>query len=445
MKKIISAMLTVAFMMTIIVVPTHAVDDDVVKEIETSYKETFSTLQAQMKQTYEEEKEAIGLYNELMSNISTKENSVVRDGENVVTYPDNYGGAYMREDGTLVVCMTANRTSENSLKIESVYDAKDRYVVETVPYSLNQLKWAHSELAKRLSEYSGMYSPDSAEYKLFSSIAGFGTNQMTNAVFVNMVDVDDVKLRLFDEIFGGYADMYSITEVSASVDMATLRPGAKMFTSPTENAYGSIGFRASYTDSNDVERYGFVTAGHCLDEGEYAYYTSGTSRVNIGTALVSQKAGNVDGCFVEITNPSYTMSRVTAYSDDIGSEDDAPTLSTTYHTGNESLLTNATIYKVGAVTFFTAGRYITDDGYREFYTGDPDLTNLIVHTALTFKGDSGGCVFIYRNNQNVILGITQGGSFYTGFGDAEESVNNFTEAYCSQAKYVVPYLGVELY
>lgn len=162
---------------------------------------------------YEPEDEANDLYSKMLKEISTDVESHVRDGESVTVYPDNYGGAYLGEDGALVVCMTEDKSGGNLLRLEEIFEAADHYRVETVQYSLNQLKWAHSELVKRLSEYSGLYAPDSAEYELFSSVAGLYTNQMTNAVIVNMKEVTAEKRQLFKELFGDFAGMYSITEV----------------------------------------------------------------------------------------------------------------------------------------------------------------------------------------------------------------------------------------
>jgi len=167
----------------------------------------------QNKPRHELEDEANDLYNKLLKEISTDVASDAQNGTSMAVYPDNYGGAYLGEDGALVVCMTADKWGRNLLKLEEIFEATDYYKVETVQYSLNQLKWAHSEFVKCLSEYSDVYSPDSAEYKLFSSVAGLYTNQMTNAVIVNMKDVTAEKLQLFDKIFGNSAGMYFIREV----------------------------------------------------------------------------------------------------------------------------------------------------------------------------------------------------------------------------------------
>lgn len=167
----------------------------------------------QNKLRHELEDEANDLYDKLLEEISTDVASDAQNGTSVTVYPDNYGGAYLGEDGTLVVCMTADKSGGHLLKLEEIFEATDHYRVEMVPYSLNQLKGAHSELRERKSEYSELYSPDLAEYRLFSSITGFSTDQMANTVHVNMRDVTTEKLQLFDQIFGDSAGMYSIKEV----------------------------------------------------------------------------------------------------------------------------------------------------------------------------------------------------------------------------------------
>lgn len=442
MKKIMSIILTITVLITMIAIPTHAVENDVVKEIEANFKESFFSLQTQIQRTYEIEKEAIGLYDKLVKQISVDISSAATDNRIITTYPENYGGAYLHEDGSLVICATADRTSENLLNLEEIYKTTDRYKVETVQFSLNQLKTAHSELLDCLLEYASLYSPDSAEYGLFSSIVGMGTNQMDNTVYVQMKNVTDEKLQLFDEIFGDNADIFSITEVGGTAPTLTLRPGSKLLLGSSGTSYGSIGFRASFTDDNDNTYYGFTTAGHCLDEDDAAYFAYGSSRVEIGTAIVSMMTGSVDGCFVGLTNSSYNMGNVAAYSNDTGGEDDAPTISATYYTGSNSLLSNSTIYKVGATTFFTAGQYLSDD-HVSTYGDTVYLTNMLTHSALTLGGDSGGCVFTYRNNQNVILGVTSGNIYRTN--GSPSNANDFLEGICSQARYMVPNLGITLY
>ena len=173
----------------------------------------------QNKPRHELEDEAIDLYAKLLKEISTDVASDAQDGTSVTVYPDNYGGAHLGDDGILVVCMTAGRSGRNLLDLDKVFDAADRYTVKTVPYSLNQLKQAHSELRNRKSEYSELYSPDSAEYRLFSSITGFHTDQKANTVHVNMRDVSAEKLRLFEQIFGDSAGMYSIREAGQTIDL----------------------------------------------------------------------------------------------------------------------------------------------------------------------------------------------------------------------------------
>ena len=173
----------------------------------------------QNKLIHELEDEARDLHEKLLKQISTDVASDAQDGTTVTVYPDNYGGAYLGEDGILVVCMTADKWGGNLLKLDKIFEATDHYAVKTVPYSLNQLKRAHSELRERKSEYSDLYSPNSAEYKLFSSITGFSTDQMENTVRVNMRDVSAEKLRLFNQIFGDSAGMYSIREAGQTIDL----------------------------------------------------------------------------------------------------------------------------------------------------------------------------------------------------------------------------------
>ena len=66
MKKLISTMLTAMLMMYLVIIPTVAVENNMVKQIEDSYNETISYVQLQMQETYEEEKEAIEMYDYLM-------------------------------------------------------------------------------------------------------------------------------------------------------------------------------------------------------------------------------------------------------------------------------------------------------------------------------------------------------------------------------------------
>lgn len=439
MKKQISTMLAAILMMHLIIVPTVATEDNMVGKIEDRYNETVSYVQLQMQETYEEEKEAIEMYDYLMGEIAVQELSMNQEDSDIV-YPENYGGAYLGDNGKLVVCVVDGMGEDVPEKISS-YEKNNEYTLELVDYSLNELKAAHGQLLDYLFEYEDMYEIDSVEYELFSSIVGMGTDQMNNTVYVQMLNVTDEKEQSFNAIFGESSDIYCISEVGGTEPTATLRPGGKLLLAASGSRYGSIGFRASFTDDDANTFHGFVTAGHCLDTGDNAYVTVGTGRENVGKAIVSMMSGSTDGCFVGITNSSYSMGNVAAYSNDTGSSVDAPVISSTYYSGSNSLLSNSTIYKVGATTFFTAGSYLTDD-HVSTYGGTVRLTNMLTHTALTQPGDSGGCVFTYRSNQNIIIGVTSG-TVYKKDGEADDP-NDFLKGVCSQARYMITSLGITI-
>ena len=114
-------------MMYLVIIPTVAVENNMVKQIEDSYNETISYVQLQMQETYEEEKEAIEMYNYLMGEIAVQELSMNQEDSDIV-YPENYGGAYLGDNGKLVVCIV-DGMGEGVLEQLSSYERSNDYTI----------------------------------------------------------------------------------------------------------------------------------------------------------------------------------------------------------------------------------------------------------------------------------------------------------------------------
>lgn len=109
-------------------------------------------------------------------------------------YEEYYAGAYI-DNNQLIVCVT----DEDKMGDESHYI---KYKI--VENSYNELNEVLERFGSTYSEAYAAYSENTDEYELLHSMNGFGINEEKNLIEVDIVDLNEDKKAMFEELFGEY-------------------------------------------------------------------------------------------------------------------------------------------------------------------------------------------------------------------------------------------------
>lgn len=185
-----------------------------------------------------------------------------------IVYPDNYGGAYIDDNGTLVVLSTDDVSSRGNSKIESALSGS--YVVDTVEHSYNELialkeaiDSAYDDFLSEETTYTGHTSDESS---VLNSITFFYISQKDNSVVIGISDLSDEKIDEFYNLFG-FSSAYMFIEGGKTTTTTSLNPGGSI-TCPDGGL--SIGWPVYFYDDDDTVCKGFVSAGHAFNRGDDA-------------------------------------------------------------------------------------------------------------------------------------------------------------------------------
>jgi len=310
--------------------------------------------------------------------------------EGVVTYPENYAGAYLDEKGKLVIMIAA-----------SGKDAFDAAALEMAglpgPGNGNEITFKEAEYAYPflLGLMDNLYSlflenhsdPDS----VWSFVTGLFLRDDKNKICVEITELDNEKAKRFlagTSAPGAIEFMHS-DKINMSEELEAYDYHAGMRANG-----GSIGFRARKGDM-----FGFVTTGHTTITGAPVLQA-----INIGTCIESITDFTLDAAFV-MASEQCIMSDRTYRGQVIEGINKTPIL-------------GATVFKVGRSTGLTHGR-ITSTNAAYLYTlynGHVKIirTNVITADYLSRAGDSGCIVF---DSKNRLLGIHLAGPVSERSGD----------------------------
>lgn len=341
--------------------------------------------------------EANEQYQRLLDNLSEDANASVGRSAS----QDYYGGAYINDDGNLVVCVTDDY-SVNSNTIQA-YTGNDDVIIETVDYTyaaLEQEQTRITELYEAMREASALNVAEASKStaqsmadELFASIRSTYIDEEKNTVVVEIENLTADKIASFQKLFSD-KDFIEFAEGYSNTTTADWNPGRKIYTSTGSGL--STGYPVYFTNSDgDLER-GFVTAGHGYEEGDIVYRSSG-GRNELGVCIASAFSGDTDAALIQITSTSYDISEVTYYED--------TTLSSTSYTLPAQ---GATIYKEGATSQYTYGT-VSSRSVTVYYE-EATVTDMLKTTALNLGGDSGGVA--YTASGSVIGSMS--GSSHTG-------------------------------
>jgi len=140
---------------------------------------------AQLERESELQEKYIEIENEMLLGEDSDENAV---------YKDCYAGAYIAE-GKLVVCIT----DEAEMK-ENTADVEYRLI----KYTYNELSELSDKFVDIYTEACNTYPEGTMEHDLLISIEGWGVDEETNAIEVDIVDGNKEKEKMFKKLFGDY-------------------------------------------------------------------------------------------------------------------------------------------------------------------------------------------------------------------------------------------------
>lgn len=308
-------------------------------------------------------------------------------------FPEYYGGAFVNENGDLVVCkVSENEDSEKEI-VEMTNNPK--IITRTVKYSYNDLYTVYSEISQAMSDFN----EGKRSEKILGDIKCTKTCETDNTVIVEIEGLNDDKVKEFKELFPE-ADCVSFANWVGYTTFATAwKPGSGVYTS--SGARASTGYPVYFTDTDGLQKKGFITAGHAYSANASVYKSSTINNTNkLGVCKASQLSGNVDAALIKITNSNYTMSSTTMYN--------GYTLSTTAYTIPAE---GSTVLKEGSTTQNQSGMVMSTNS--SIAVNGLTLSNMIETTAYGLPGDSGGPFYCYTGSSYNIVGSLSCATFTT--------------------------------
>lgn len=362
-------------------------------------------------------------FQRLMDYFESRAATASGDGDITAVYPEYYGGAYLNDDGNLVVVMTD--MSDKATVQEVTQNTK--LTVQHGAVSLNTLMATYELIWNTYVAYKEMYkgvdeSEISPEMKCYlDNFVGVGVKQSENAVLVDLMNTDEktiacVKQFLPDVEYVRIAEHENILDEQGEFQSANIvnntsatsllmssvvyQPGNPVHIAGEENC--TIGFRCKILDDG-VYKHGFVTAAHGVGilSGTIVYEgnTSGTNNgVIVGRVYGGQLGGTLDASLVILEDQTTPIS---------DSAINGAIITDIFFTADETL-EGTTAYMVGYKSGVLSGKVKSVS-----YTYEDKETGLILNDLVKcdYKGDfgdSGGVVYAQGANGNYIIGIHRG-------------------------------------
>lgn len=302
-------------------------------------------------------------------------------------YPDYYAGAYIGEDGNLVV-LTKNADIQEINTLASICNNSSVTFASTT-YSYNELIDIMNTFSTRSAE-----ALESGEYD--SNAISISVRDDKNKVYVGVSNPEDTEFLAY--LTNGVAPgCYAIYQAEELHKMASLVPG--------DYIDGATGGSAAYKAKliiDGEEKIGFVTAAHVTggsDVYEGAIHLWG----KIGNTIIEQESGSVDAAFVELTGSSTFSNTIDGYQIETDITVIPAIGSTVYKTGSSSHTTSGIVY-----SNINESQWLDDNN--EIVT----FTNLVETSVPCENGDSGGLMYTKDGNTYEVVGIIRGGNESTG-------------------------------
>lgn len=329
--------------------------------------------------------ESVQIYNQILEgfNINSTQFSALSATETEDIYPNYYGGAYINDEGNLVVLLT-DINAENTAEMNAVAGASLLY--EQCNVSYNEM----CDMIELLSDYIPIFEEQGI------TIASVSDNIMHGCVDVSVVDLTLEKEKIICDMVD--CSFINFTEGQLPQNCAGMElGGGYKIVNKADNTYSTIGFSAK---RNGVK--GFVIAGHaCSNLGDTFTYNG----VPIGSATKTAYYGGstADAAFVTassvVTPINYLINGKEIVGIDI------------------SLPINAAVYSYGATSGYRNGLVTSTNA--TFSNGTYTFKNQCMAKYSSEGGDSGGPVIYFDraprvNPECYIVGITVAGHPVSG-------------------------------
>lgn len=303
---------------------------------------------------------------------------------------DYYGGAYLNNEGHLVVCVTHDYDTSSG-RIE-LYTSNENVILNTVHYSYNELKQEQNRILDCLEAYNNVIQDGGTNDTFFdnyregiatllSSVRGTYIDDEMNALVVQIADLTQAKIDLFCELLSSKEYVVFEEGYTNTTTATGWKPGRYLCTSTSSL---STGYPVYFTNADGERELGFISAGHAYDVGEFARVNSGSS-IPLGICIASACSGTVDAALIQITNPNYEVSFTTYYGG-------VSLVEGSYATP----IRGTTLYKEGAVSGRTSGTILSNSASVSVKNEDGTITVLrevILTDVLNLRGDSGGVAY----------------------------------------------------
>lgn len=199
MKKLKVSAMMLAACMAVCGLPVHVNAEKMEEssggsQLEMMYEEKQAEVQAEMEllqQKAEAQQGANAAYAEI------EEAMTVNPGAEENVYAEEYAGAYINDNNTLVVCVTAEDMGRDidanvisQLSGEAARQAQDvmagNIEYKVVEHSYNELAHIQDEIADTYERLYPAYGEGTLEYDLLSTMTGIGLDQEKNVVTVEI-------------------------------------------------------------------------------------------------------------------------------------------------------------------------------------------------------------------------------------------------------------------
>lgn len=331
-------------------------------------------------------------------------------------YPDYYGGAYIDDNGKLVVYITKG-FENNTRSAVTRASGTDNVTFRTGNYSYRELNEVMDVIDSKVFT-NGIFA------NLYPNVVSACIDDVNNCIRVNLLDVSasaisDFKSSVTDAACIKFKKAQSHCEFTSM----EVNAGSMVFSSATAlDALCTIGYRV--TSGTKV---GFVTSGHAIDLGGKLY--KGGRQISICTA--SNFNGDVDAAFCEVNDTSYF--KLTNSIAETGNK-----LSTTISEPGTGTVVNM----YGMKSNHVSGKVTSTRASCDFTKNNDDIdpvnfTNIVevqMNDSINY-GDSGGPFYSYisKTKTRLTLGILMG------------RLKNTKTVYYCKANRINTILGVKRY
>lgn len=316
-------------------------------------------------------KQSISDYSDIISKYKDKDE-----------FTATYGGAYINDDGILVMYFTEKASKE--LKDNILKNARQEMIIRESKYSYDDL----NKLMK--------YLDNNKKLNELYDVVSYRVDERENKIILEIYKIDNKKLNKFVKEILDSPAIEIINTDDIGHDEASPVINGEIISSSSGSS--TIGFPATRNGTN-----GFVIAAHGVGAvGDNITYNGSV----VGTVRARYYANEVDAAFVEITNPNYYMSTKMTNS----------TFLSGYVFASLSPV-GTPIYRHGGFSGRTSGTVTSNNA--TFYVNGVQFTNLSTSGYSSQSGDSGSPVTLQEKDSDTggypLIGIHKGASGSTRY------------------------------